>query len=300
MQVFGRVLIVERPGKGRIGQDQRVLFHLGGVILSQRVAIDDVRLLDAMQKQVHAADAQHGGVEVEAVEEISVEVLALFGIMEEVGVMAAQRLAHGYQKARCAAGRIADHILGRGLSQLHHQLNNVARRAELAVLPGSGDLREHVLVEVALGVAPMHGKRRNEVNHLDQQRRRRDGEAGVLHVLGVGGTVTAQGAEKRKDMLANQIEQLPRLKILKLGPTEVGVAAAFGVLAFGEEAPLDRRTQRLGLLLFERLKFVQAAQKEQVGDLLDHLKGISNAAGPECVPQAVNLIAKISGHHDYV
>jgi hypothetical protein len=43
----------------------------------------------------------------------------------------------------------------------------------------------------------MHGKRRNEVNHLDQQRRRRDGEAGVLHVLGVGGTVTAQGAEKR-------------------------------------------------------------------------------------------------------
>ena len=85
-------------------------------------------------------------------------------------------------------------------------------------------------------------------------------------------------------MLADQIVQLPRLKILELGPAEIRVAAAFGIFAFGEEAPLDRRAQRLGLLLFERLEFVQTAQKEQVGDLLDHLKGISDAAGPECVP----------------
>ena len=186
MQVLCRVLVIERPGKGRIGQNQGVLLHLGGVVLGQRVAIDDVRLLDAVQEQVHTADAQHRRIEVEAVEEIGVEVLALFGIMEEVGVMAAQRLAHGHKKTRRAAGRIADHILGRGLGQFHHQLNDVARRAELAVLTGGGDLREHVLVEIALGVAANHGKRRDQIDHLDQQRRRGDGEAGVLHVLGVG------------------------------------------------------------------------------------------------------------------
>jgi hypothetical protein len=291
LQIFGRVLVVERPGKGRIGQDQGVFLHLGGVILCQRVAIDNVRLLDTVQEQVHAADAQHGGVEVEAVEEIGVEVFALFGIMEEVGVMPAQRLAHGYQKSSRAAGRVADHILGRGLSQLDHQLNNVARCAKLAILSGGSDLREHVLVEIALGVAANHGKRRNQINHLDQQRRRRNGEAGILHVLSVGRTVAAQGAEKRKDMLADKIVQLPRLKILEPGPTEVGVAAAFGVFAFGKEAPLDGRTQRLGLLLFERLEFVQAAQKEQVGNLLDHLKRVCDAAGPKSVPKAVNLIA---------
>jgi len=62
-----------------------------------------------------------------------------------------------YQKSSRAAGRVADHILGRGLSQLDHQLNNVARCAKLAILSGGSDLREHVLVEIALGVAANHG-----------------------------------------------------------------------------------------------------------------------------------------------
>ena len=54
---------------------------------------------------------------------------------------------------------------------LHHQLDDVARRAELAVLPGAGDLAEHVLVEVALGVAVLHRDVVDHVHDLGQQRR---------------------------------------------------------------------------------------------------------------------------------
>jgi hypothetical protein len=86
---------------------------------------------------------------------------------------------------------------------LHHQLDDVARRAELAVLPGAGDLAEHVFVEVALGVAVLHGHGVEQVHHLGQQRRRGDGEARVLHVVRVGGAVAAQGAQEGEDVLAH-------------------------------------------------------------------------------------------------
>ena len=46
--------------------------------------------------------------------------------------------------------------VGLGRGHLHHEPDDVARGAELAVLPGAGDLAEHVLVEVALGVAVLH------------------------------------------------------------------------------------------------------------------------------------------------
>ena len=45
-----------------------------GMVLRKAVAIADVRALDAVQRHVHGADAQHRGVEVEAVEQARVEV----------------------------------------------------------------------------------------------------------------------------------------------------------------------------------------------------------------------------------
>ena len=81
-QVLGGVLVIERPGKGRIGEHQRVALLLAGVVLRQRVAVADVRVLDAVQQHVHAADAQHGVVEVEAVEHAVVKMLAQFRLAQ--------------------------------------------------------------------------------------------------------------------------------------------------------------------------------------------------------------------------
>ena len=152
-QVFGGVLVVEAAGEGRIGQHQRVLLLLTPVLLRQRVAVADVRVLYAVQQHVHAANAQHGVVEVEAVEQAVVEVLAQLRVVQQLGVALAQVLARRDQEARGTASRVADDVGGLGRGELHHEPDDVARRAELPVLSGGGDHAEHVLVDVALGVA---------------------------------------------------------------------------------------------------------------------------------------------------
>lgn len=75
----------------------------------------------------------------------------------------------------------------------------MARGAELAVLPGGGQLAEHVFVNVALGVAVVHGDFVDEVDHFSEEAGRGNGEAGIAHVVGVGGAV-AESAEEGEDV----------------------------------------------------------------------------------------------------
>ncbi len=242
-QVLGGVLVVEAAGEGRIGQQQRVLLLLAGVVLGERVAVADVGVLDAVQQHVHAADAQHGVVEVEAVEHALVEVLAQLGVVQDARVVLAQVLAGRDQEARGAAGRVADDVGGLRRGELHHQPDDMARSAELAVLPGGGDLAEHVLVDVALGVAVLHRHGVDEVHDLGEQRRGRDGEARVLHVVRVGRVVAAQRAQEREDVLADHGVHVARGEVLEARPAQVVVRRprpADAVLAFGEDPALQR------------------------------------------------------------
>ncbi len=45
------------------------------MLLGHRVAIGDVRILDAVQQHVHAADPQHGAVKIERIEQLVMKVL---------------------------------------------------------------------------------------------------------------------------------------------------------------------------------------------------------------------------------
>ncbi len=138
LQVLGGGLVVEAAGEGRIGEDQGVLLGVVVIGLGQRVPVADVGVLHAVQQHVHAADAQHGVVEVVAVEGALVEAAAGGGgLVDGVAVVLDEVLGGGDQEARRAAGRVADHVLGRGCGHVHHQLDDVARRAELPVLPGA-------------------------------------------------------------------------------------------------------------------------------------------------------------------
>jgi len=51
------------------------------------------------------------------------------------------------------------------------------------------------------------------------------------------------------------------------------------------------------LLLRNRLQVVQAAKEEQVGDLLDHLQRVADAARPEGIPDAVDLALELPSDH---
>ena len=84
---------------------------LGGMVLREGVAVADVRVLDAVEQHVHAADAEHRVVEVEAVEHARRgSARALLGVVEQLGMVLAEVLAGRDQEAGRAAGRVADDV----------------------------------------------------------------------------------------------------------------------------------------------------------------------------------------------
>ena len=96
-------------------------------------------------------------------------------------------------------------------------------------------------------------------------------------------------------MLAHHFEHFARFVVLETRPAELVVGEALGILALGEDAALDRLFQAGGFELFQGVELVQAAQEKEIGDLLDDFKGVGDAAGPEGVPNAVDLAANFTG-----
>src|SRR4051812_39894024 len=79
---------------------------------------------------------------------------------------------------------------------LHHQLDDMAGGAELAVLPGTGDLAEHVLVDVAFGVPILHPDGVEFLDRFGEEGWGRDAEAGILHVLAESRAFSAKSPQK--------------------------------------------------------------------------------------------------------
>jgi hypothetical protein len=230
------------------------------------------------------------------------EMSAQFRVVQQLRMALAQVLARRDEEARRTAGRVANHVRGLRRGQLHHQSDDVPRRAELPVLPRAGDLAEHVLVDVAFGVAVLHRHGIEQIHHPPKQRRRRDGEARVLHVVRVGGILAAvvpgeAGAQEWKDVLADDRVHLGRREVLEARPAEVFVGPFLRVLALREHAPRHRLLEPRRLVLLKGVQVVEPAQEEEVGDLLDDLEGVRDAPGPERVPDAVDLALDSAGDH---
>ena len=125
------VLIVQAALEGRVGEDDvegvgGLVRELVGEAVAQGVLVVDVRGVDAVQQQVHGGDAQHGGVEVEAMEHAGADVLPVvfqqvagvdgLGVAVDLllvgplrrGVGAQQVFHDADQEAAGAAGRIGD------------------------------------------------------------------------------------------------------------------------------------------------------------------------------------------------
>jgi hypothetical protein len=243
-----------------------------------------------VQQHVHAADAQHGVVEVVAVEHRVVEVLPLGSVRHHRRVGVAEVLGRGDEEARGAAGWVDDLVGRLWRGHRHHELDDVSRGAELAVLAGGGDLAEHVLVEVAVGVAVGHRHVVEHVDDLGEQRRGGDREARVLHVVGVGRLIAAELTEEGKDLLADDLEHDGGVVVLEPAPAEM-------VLAGEEGGVLDGLLEAARAVLLEGLELVESPDEQEICDLLDHLDGVADATGPEGVPDAVDLALEVSGDH---
>jgi len=84
------------------------------MFLRQRILVADVRIVDAVQRHVHRADAQHGAVEVEAVEHLLVEMVARDFFLKQLRMVVAQIFACRDQEAAGAAGGSQITSLGPG------------------------------------------------------------------------------------------------------------------------------------------------------------------------------------------
>ena len=187
---------------------------------------------------------------------------------------------------------------GVGCGHVHHQPDDVARRAELPVLPGGGDLAEHVLVEITLGVAVGHVDVVELVDHVGQHPGRGHHEEGVLHVMGVGRSLVrvprlAQRFDEGEHLVPHRLEHRLGRKLLETRPTQ-------SVLAGGEHRPLDRVAGAGGFALLERVQLVQTLDEQQVGELLDDRERVRDAAGPHGVPDSVDLGLQLTGDHDSI
>ena len=216
-------------------------------------------------------------------------------------MLLAQILARRHKKASRAARRIAQHVARFRRDHLDHQPDDVARRAKLAVLTGGRDLGEHVLVKIALGVALLH---RHLVDHVDdfgQQSRRRNRETRVLHVMRVGGLIAAQRSKERKHMLADQFVHVSGREMLEARPAIICVGTrrkAMVIIALGKQPPLDGLLQPSGFQFFERLQLVKPLDEKQISDLLDDFQRIGNPAGPEGIPDLIDLVTNFVGKHE--
>ena len=81
LKVLGGGLVVEASRERRIGEDQGVCLRAIVVRLGQRIPVADVWVLQTVQQHIHTADAQHGVVEVVAVERALVKVAARRGVL---------------------------------------------------------------------------------------------------------------------------------------------------------------------------------------------------------------------------
>ena len=54
------------------------------------------------------------------------------------------------------------------------------------------------------------------------------------------------------------------------------------------------------LVFFNGVKIVQSTQKEQLGDLLDHIDGVGNAAGTGGILVGVDFASQFAGEHVWV
>ena len=236
-------------------------------------------------------------------------------------VVGAEVLCAGHQKARRAAGGVADEVVRRGLHQLHHHVTDVFGCAELAVLTRCCQFAQHILVQIAL-----HIKVGNVVgvkilqpgDDLLQHLRRGNEEHGIVHVPRKGGVslVRAGGVvldlhqlavcvkirqtailhlfDGREHPLLHGQENLAGVLILEAAPPH-----GLSCLA-GREDVLHLFTRHVFKIFGGKLFLIQRPDEHEIGQLFNDGQRIGDAACPDVRPDLVYLIFNGSCYHAFL
>lgn len=300
------VFEVDGALEGRVGEHDietvgALLGELFRKVRAEGVLIVDAGGLDVVQEQVHGRGAEHGDVEVEAVEHAALDVIQV-GLQQVAGVVLVSlrvRLHecgggvflvevehHGDEEAAGAASGIADGVGRLGVEHFHHGADDVTRGAELPGDAGGGEFAEKVFVDVALGIAFGEREFLDGGDGAGEQIAGGDEAVGVLEVAAER-VLLEIGPHEREEFVADDGEHAVAALIAEVGPAEV--------LLVGREGTLEVLLQAGGAFFLPRLGDVQQAGEHQVGDLLDDGDGIGDATGVEVQPEGVDFIAVCGG-----
>src|SRR5213079_3208960 len=147
---------------------------------------------------------------------------------------------------------------------------------------------EEVFVKVPLHVLVLRGDFHglNGAARFYEQARLVDLEFGVGHVFAERAGLATEVFEEGEDLLLHVLEGFLGGKLAPVRPTEF-----LALVALGKERLklLAASSGALGVLL----AFVELLQKEKKRELFDGVERIGKAAGPELVPERVNLGAEL-------
>ena len=102
------------PRRG-IGEDEGVGAGVVGMGFLEGVLVADAGALDAVEHHVHAADAEHGGIEIKAMKDVLGKAFAGGFVGKDLGlVVLAQVFPGGHEKSAGPAGGVADDVGGGG------------------------------------------------------------------------------------------------------------------------------------------------------------------------------------------
>jgi len=251
--------------EGRIGQDDLVFAVLAG----QRVFGDDGQILlevaaDAVEQQVHGAEARDAVHQLDAEERAVLELLLLRAVK---GVVLGEVIVGGEQEAAGAAGGIADGLARLRGDHVHHggderSRGEVLARAALHVL---GVLLQEALVGVALDI----GGEAGPLFLVDQVH---DEAAELGRVLDLVLRLAEDDAEHARALA----ELLQHVAVMDLQLVAVLGQQGGPVLALGDGGGLVERRTRL---------LVRHFQEQEEGQLLDVI-----AVGQTVIPQDAAVV----------
>jgi hypothetical protein len=93
-----------------------------------------------------------------------------------------------------------------------------------------------------------------------------------------------------KTVLRDHDEYVLGIKVFEAGPAQVIIFPSPAVLALGEDLSFNGLVEPSCLEFLYGLKLVQPPEEEEVFDLLNDLPAVGDPAGPEGIPNPVNLV----------
>ena len=210
----------------------------------------------------------------------------------------------GQQKTSRTHSRVENGILEGRLHQLHHHVDDMARRAELTVFPGGCDFTQQILVNIAHDVLVVHVHGVDAIHNFCKHLCCGNQEHGVLHVAAECGVLAfADGFDEREHIGLDVGQHLAGLKVVEYVPTEIFVFRFHpGIFANHACAVLkylvlqgNAKQTCIGFCL--QLVVIQQLHKHQIGDLLQNGNGTGNAARPYRIPYGVDFVFHFASYH---